>query len=116
MAAEPRRDLPVPVPVELRRPDGTTAVEYAVNVSPRGLCLQLKDPLTEGDRLGVEFTLPPCGPTVRAEGRVVWTSWEKGASGEGGGFHEAGVQLSGVEEEVEQQLSAYASHPTDRRR
>ena len=64
MAAESRRDLPVPVPVELRRPDGTTAVEYAVNVSPRGLCLQ----------------------------------------------------LSGVEEEVERQLSEYTSHPTDRRR
>jgi hypothetical protein len=116
MEVEPRRDLPVPVRVDLQRPDGTTVVEYAVNVSPRGLCLHLKHPLSEGDRLRVEFTLPPSGPTVCAEGTVVWTSWEEGASGKEGDFYETGVLLSGVEKEVAQQLSEYASQPIDRRR
>jgi hypothetical protein len=116
MESEPRRDLPVPVRVDLRRPDGTTAVEYAVNVSPGGLCLHLKVPIPEGERLWLEFTLPPSGPTVRAEGRVVWTSCEEGATSEEGGFHETGVQLSGLDAEVARQLTAYASQPIDRRR
>ena len=115
MAPEPRRDLPVPVRVDLRRSDGTTAVEYAVNVSPGGLCLHLKEPLAEGDRFHVEFTLPPSGPAVSAEARVVWTQWEEG-SAEEGGFYETGVQLSGLGAEVARQLTAYANQPTNRRR
>jgi hypothetical protein len=115
MESEPRRDLPVPVPVHLRRADGTTAVEYAVNVSPGGLCLHLKNPIPEGDRLRVDFTLPPSGPTVRAEGRVVWTS-EEGTTSEEAGFYETGVQLSGLDAEVARQLTAYANQPIDRRR
>lgn len=116
MSSEPRRDLPVPVPVDLRWSDGSTAVEYAVNVSPGGLCLQLKDPMPVGERLRLEFTLPPSGPTVRAEGRVVWTNWEEGAASEGGGFYETGVQLSGLDAETARQLTAYASQPINRRR
>ena len=115
MGPEPRRDFPLPLRVDLRRPEGTTTVEYAVNISPGGLCLHLKDTLTEGDRVEVEFTLPPAGPTVRAEGRVAWTNWQ-GAEGEEGRFCETGVQLSRVDESVEQQLFEYASQPTNRRR
>ncbi len=115
MGPEPRRDFPLPLRVDLRRPEGTTTVEYAVNISPGGLCLHLKDTLTEGDRVEVEFTLPPAGPTLRAEGRVVWTSWH-GDEGEEGRFCETGVQLSGVDESVEQQLFEYASRPANRRR
>ena len=115
-ASEPRRDLPIPVPVDLRRSDGSTTLEYAVNISPGGLCLHLKFPIPEGERIRVEFTLPPSGPTVRAEGRVVWTSWEEGGGAEEAGFYETGVQLSGLDAEVARQLSAYASQPIDRRR
>jgi hypothetical protein len=114
-SGQPRRDLPVPLRVDLRRPDGTTTAEYAVNISPGGLCLHLKNALSEGDRVQVEFTLPPSGPTVRADARVVWTSWE-GGEGEEAGFCETGVQLAGIEESVEQQLTAYASQPANRRR
>jgi hypothetical protein len=115
MASEPRRDLPVPLRVELRRPDGTTTVEYAVNISPGGLCLHLEDTLAEGDRVGVEFTLPPSGPAVRADGRVVWTSW-KGAEGDDGRFCETGVEFGDLEESVAQQLFEHASQPANRRR
>ena len=115
MCAEPRRDLPVPLPVDLRRPGGNTTVEYAVNISPGGLCLQLKDPLTEGDHVQVEFTLPPSGLTVRAEAMVVWTNW-RGSEGEEEHFCETGLQLVGVEESLQQQLHDYASQPPNRRR
>ena len=115
MASEPRRDLPVPLRVDLRRPDGTTTVEYAVNISPGGLCLHLENALAAGDRVHVEFTLPPSGPTVRADASVVAIKGEE-AAGVEGRFCETGVEFSGVEESVEQQLFAYASQPVDRRR
>jgi hypothetical protein len=115
VAPEPRRDLPVPVRVDLRRSDGTGAVEYAVNVSPGGVCLHLKEPLFEGETVHLEFTLPPSGPTVSADGRVVWTQWEEGSAGEVG-FYETGVQLRGLDAEVARQLTAYASQPINRRR
>jgi Tfp pilus assembly protein PilZ len=115
MVSEPRRDLPVPLRVNLRRPDGTTTVEYAVNISSGGVCLHVKDTLSAGDRVHVEFTLPPSGPTIRADARVEWTSWQ-GAEGEERRFCETGVQFTGIEESVEQQLFAYARQPVDRRR
>jgi len=115
MGSEPRRDLPVPLRVELQRPDGTTTVEYAVNISPGGLCLHLEDTLSEGDRVGLGFTLPPSGPTVSADGRVVWTSWQ-GAEGDEGRFCETGVKFGDLEESVAQRLLEYASQPANRRR
>lgn len=115
MGPEPRRDLPVPVRVDLHRPDGTTTVEYAVNLSPGGLCLQLKIPLSEGDRVQVVFTLPPAGPTVHAEARVVWTNW-MGTEGEAEYFCETGLQLTDLDETLRQQLHDYASQPPNRRR
>jgi hypothetical protein len=115
MESEPRRDLPVPVRVDLRRPDGTTTVEYAVNISASGLCLHLKDFLSEGDRIRVEFTLPPSGPTVRADASVVWVGCPE-AEGEEGRLSEIGVQFGDLEDAVRQLLVEYASQPINRRR
>ena len=39
--AETRRDLPVPVKVHLTRPGGVRTIEYAVNLSAGGACLQI---------------------------------------------------------------------------
>lgn len=113
MVAEPRRDLPVPVRVEMRRPDGTTTVEYAVNISPGGLCLQLSGGLSEGDEVRVEFTLPPSGPAVSADASVVWT---RAARGGEGSLSEIGLKLRGLEASVREQLAKYASQPVNRRR
>jgi hypothetical protein len=115
MGSDPRRDLPVPLRVDLRRPDGTTSVEYAVNISSGGLCLHVKETLSEGDRIEVEFTLPPGGPTVRADGRVAWTGKEGGEVGEQH-FRETGVQSTRIDESAAQQLLQYASQPINRRR
>jgi hypothetical protein len=116
MGSAPRRDLLIPVPVDLRRADGSTTLEYAVNVSPGVLCLHHRFPIPEEERIWVELTLPPSGPTIRAEGRVVWSSWEEGDSAEEAGFYETGAQLSGLDAEVARQLTAYANQPIDRRR
>jgi uncharacterized protein (TIGR02266 family) len=113
MGSEPRRDFPLPLRVDLRRPDGTTTVEYAVNISPGGLCLHLEDTLTEGDRVEVEFTLPPAGPTVRAEGRVAWVSCPEAEEGR---LSEIGVQFGNLEDRVRRELAEYASQPANRRR
>jgi len=115
MGSEPRRDFPLPLRVDLRRPDGTTTVEYAVNISPSGLCLHLKDFLSEGDRIRVEFTLPPSGPTVRADASVVWVSCPE-AEAEEGRLSEIGVQFGNLEDRVRRELAEYASQPINRRR
>ena len=116
MGSDPRRDLPVPLRVDLRRPDGTTTVEYAVNISRGGLCLHVKESLSEGDRIGVEFTLPPAGPTVRADGKVAWTGSKEGTEVGGQHFCETGVQFTRIDESAAQQLLQYASQPLNRRR
>jgi hypothetical protein len=115
MDSEPRRDLPVPLRVDVRRPDGTTTVEYAVNISPGGLCLHLERALSRGDPVHLEFTLPPSGPVVRADANVVWIKEEE-AVGVEGRFCETGVEFSDVEASIAEKLLAYASQPIDRRR
>jgi Tfp pilus assembly protein PilZ len=113
MVSEPRRDLPVPVRVEMRRPDGFTSVEYAVNISPGGLCLHLSGGLSVGDKVHLEFTLPPSGPTVSADASVVWTGDTR--SGEGT-LSEIGLKFEDLEASVREQLEKYASQPINRRR
>jgi hypothetical protein len=112
---DPRRDLPVPLRVDLRRSDGTTTVEYAVNISSGGLCLHVQETLAEGDRIGVEFALPPAGPTVRADAKVAWTGKQGAEVGEQH-FCETGVQFTRIDESAAQQLLQYASQPINRRR
>lgn len=115
MSPEPRRDLPVPLRVGVRRPDGAEREEYAVNVSPGGLCLHLRDVLRPGDEIGVVFSLPPDDLRVDARARVVWTSAHDGP-GDAPRFWETGVQLLDLDEPVREALHRYASEPAGRRR
>ena len=115
MAAEPRHDLPIPLRVELARPEGPAAVEYAVNLSAGGLCLQLRDPLRVGDEVAVAFTLPPSGPRVEARAAVVWTHALE-ESGAGPRLCETGIRFLDLDPELKGQLSRYAEESRERRR
>ncbi len=115
MAAEPRHDLPIPLRVELVRPEGAATAEYAVNLSAGGLCLQLRDPLRVGDEVGVAFTLPPSGPRVEARAEVVWIHpLEDG--GAGPRLCETGIRFQAMAPELRSQLSRYAEESRERRR
>lgn len=71
--SEPRRDLAVPLPVEVVGREGVPRTEYAVNVSASGLCLHAPRPLPAGASLRVAFTLPDGGGRIEARARVAWS-------------------------------------------
>ncbi len=110
---EPRQDLPIPLPVALERDGRERRTVYAVNISEGGLCLHLREPLEEGDRVSVDFTLPPDGPRVVADAVVVWSSGPGPAEG---GHAETGLRFEKLDEELRQALHEYAIRPTNRRR
>ena len=115
MGQDPRRDFSVPIPIELSLDGGEPSHEYAVNLSPRGLCLHVREPMTVGERVQVVFELPPEGLRVEASGKVVWTSHE-GEVGVPSRFFEVGVHLEGLDDEVRERLRDFASQPVRRRR
>lgn len=114
MSSEPRRAFALPVPVEVQRVGGEAQMEWAVNLSPNGVCLHLRRSIPVGEEIEISFTVPPDGPEVRGRGRVVWTQAVK----EGGTHHhvEAGVNLIDVPDDLVEKLRAWASKPSHRRR
>ena len=69
---EPRRDLAVPIAVEIARRSGDAALEYATNLSPGGICLHARTRLEVGEGVAVAFALPDGGRRIEARGRVTW--------------------------------------------
>ena len=112
---DPRREFAAPIPVQLTRADGTSLRELAVNLSPRGLCVHLQRPLEVGERVTVTFTLPPAGPEICGEGKVVWTG-NAGQIDSATQIWETGVHLVRLSESQSAALAAFASQPTGRRR
>jgi hypothetical protein len=109
---DPRRDFAAPVPVEIVRSNGAVESELAVNLSPRGVCVQLHQPIAVGEAVWVVFALPPSGPEVRARGRVVWTGPAESAPE----VWETGVHLLDLSDGVREALTQFANQPTNRRR
>ena len=113
--AEARRDLPVPLAVELTRPGGTRSTEYAVNLSSGGTCLHLEEPLSPGQEVELSFDVPPDGPRVTTRAEVVWTAFDSDKA-TGSRFYETGLRFHDVEGPAHEALLAFASQPLDRRR
>jgi hypothetical protein len=114
MSTEPRRAFALPVPVELIRADGTTQMEWAVNLSPHGVCLHVRKGLSVGEVIQVAFSVPPDGPEIRGKGRVVWAMAVKE---EGTEHHiETGVHLMELPGDLVASLRDWASQPVRRRR
>lgn len=107
MAPEPRRHLPVPLRVELRIRGRAWRPEYAVNLSPGGLCLHLREPVAVGDPVGVAFELPWSGQRLEVWARVVWVGPEEHPSG-ARAFREMGVAFDALDESVRAELRRYA--------
>ena len=98
----------MPIPVELTRRNGSRRTEYAVNLSPGGLCLHLPRPIAVGEVVELAFAIPAtaagaapdqAGERIVARGRVIWA--EGRADGMGGGrvrFTETGVRFEELAE------------------
>jgi uncharacterized protein (TIGR02266 family) len=93
---EPRRDLAVPIAVELARRDGAAAREYATNLSPGGICLHARTRLEVGEGVAVAFELPDAGRRVEVRGRVTWREEEDPAAR--ARFREAGIRFEVIDE------------------
>jgi uncharacterized protein (TIGR02266 family) len=112
---EPRRDFSVPVPVEVVRADGVESHEYAVNLSPRGLCLHHREELAVGEQVRVRFSLPGDDEPMEARGKVVWSSAPDEGEAEVG-LRESGVHLLDLDDAQRERLHRFASQPINRRR
>ena len=112
---QPRRDFTVPLRVDITLPDGSVCHEYAVNISPGGLCLHVSHPLPAEAVLPVRLELPPEGLEVRALGFVAWTSWHEDDD-EAERFWETGLQFQEINATMRERIHSWASQPKNRRR
>jgi len=112
---EPRYHLAIPIPVRLERADGATSTEYALNLSPGGLCLQLREGLGDSEEVRLGFSVPALGLSVDTRARVVWTQPAKpDAHGE---LHtETGVSFIDLDEGARQLIHEHAIRPSEQGR
>jgi uncharacterized protein (TIGR02266 family) len=102
---EPRRDLAVPIAVEVFRRDGEGALEYATNLSPSGVCLHARLRFTVGEGVTVAFALPGEDGRIRARGRVTWREDDDPKSE--ACFLETGVRFEVVDETDRERITRF---------
>lgn len=103
---ETRRDLAVPIPVELTRRGSAPALEYATNLSPGGICLHARLRLRVGDELAVAFVLPGDDHRIEARGRVTWC--EEDAPEAAASFLETGVRFEVLDDADRERITNFA--------
>ncbi|MDD1633058.1 MAG: PilZ domain-containing protein [Methylococcaceae bacterium] len=102
---EPRRDLAVPIAVDVFRRDGEAALEYATNLSPGGVCLHARLRLTVGENVTVAFALPGDEGRIRARGRVTWREDDDPRAE--ARFLETGVRFEVVDETDRERITRF---------
>jgi uncharacterized protein (TIGR02266 family) len=102
---ESRRDLAVPIAVEVFRRDGEAALEYATNLSPGGVCLHARLRLTVGEDVTVAFALPGEAGRIRAHGRVTWREDDDPRAE--ARFLETGVRFEVVDEADRERITRF---------
>lgn len=112
-----RRYLRVPLRIEITRDGLATRFDYAINLSPGGLCLQTRSPAPLGTRVELGFQLFPHDKPVRANAEVVWCVREA-ERGPGMRFFEMGLRfldLDPVDVEAIEEFVEQSSGPNDPR-
>jgi uncharacterized protein (TIGR02266 family) len=97
------------MPVAVARRGRPGAVDYAVNLSPGGLCLHLPRPFALGEVFALSFELPDGGPPIEAAGRVVWCD----LPGVGGRvrFCESGVRFEALRDADRRRIQRFVGGP-----
>ncbi len=103
---EQRRSLRIPLPVVVVGKTGEPSVEYAINLSRSGLCLQTDSPGTLGDRLRLRFRLGLESSEIEVEAEVVWSTCDE-ERGHGTRFCEVGLRFIDLAEACERPISAF---------
>ncbi len=112
-----RRYLRVPLRIEILREGLAARVDYALNVSPGGLCLQTRNPAPLGTRVELGFQLFPHDKPVHAAAEVVWCVREA-ERGPGMRFFEMGLRflnLDPADAEAIEEFVEQSSGPDDPR-
>jgi uncharacterized protein (TIGR02266 family) len=102
---ETRRDLAVPIAVEVVRRGAEPAREYATNLSPGGICLHARLRLRVGDDVSVAFVLPGEDRRIEARGRVSWR--EDDDPGAAACFLETGVRFEVLDEVDRERITRF---------
>ena len=105
MLFEPRRDLAVPIAVEVMRRGAAPAPEYATNLSPGGICLQARLRLHVGDDVTVAFVLPGDERPIEARGRVSWREDDDPSAA--ASFLETGVRFEVLDEADRERITRF---------
>jgi hypothetical protein len=99
LAVPPRKDVRVPVAMGVTsrlQKTGTEIRGVSVNVSLKGLLIELAEPVAPGTLLRLSFQLPSSTDELRLMGRVVWTAPAPGGTRCGVrflGFHGSAMEL-----------------------
>lgn len=91
MKSRRRRWLRVPLRVQVARGEGSHT-DYAINLSPGGICVQTQQPSPPGARLDLAFEIDPDAPVIRVQADVAWCVQEE-ERGEGMRFSEMGLRF-----------------------
>jgi Tfp pilus assembly protein PilZ len=103
----------VPLPVGVRRRDGSHRHEYLVNLSATGLCLHMQSPVSVGEEVSVAFRLPSDELLIQAVCKVVWTS-HAGEIQPVPRFFETGLYLVEVGERERSLIERFVAMQVDR--
>ncbi len=116
MKEEPRRDFSVPVRVMVRRDDGEEVEEFALNLSPYGICVHGQIGWEVGEQVTVSFRMPtPGGPAIEAGAHVVWSTHSEKRTLGGSQLWETGLHVS-VPPDTAAMIRRWAEQPIDRTR
>lgn len=103
-----RRNLRVPVRVELCADTGDSSHGYAINVSRTGMGLQSSEAYKLGLRIGLRFRFSSADPWIELDAEVIWCMCESDLS-PGMNYCELGVRFIEVPPQVEDQLAAFVA-------
>ena len=103
---EERRSLRIPLPVVVVGKTGEPRVEYAINLSCGGLCLQTDSPGSVGDCLRLRFRLGLESSEIDVEAEVTWCTCDE-ERGHGTRFCEVGLRFIDLAEACERRISAF---------
>ena len=100
---EQPRSLRIPLAVLVMREGDRGSVDYAINVSCGGMCLQTDCPATPGDRVRLRFRLGPDCADMAVEAEVIWCIESAGGSR----FCQVGLHFLDLSDEQQSEIARF---------
>lgn len=101
-----RRAFRVPLRVEIHREGQPVHVDYAINISPGGVCVQSDQPGELGEVIRVRFRLEPGAKELEADAEIVWRLRDCDL-GPGIRYGEMGLRFVSISDEMRGRLQEF---------